>query len=242
MKTCFFKEYCVTIMKKTEETMGKRLITLGIIILVFSVIVKTAIVGLKSIKVDDFTPTCAIFLVDISASNQEQLFKQKNYISSICKTLDPDDQSKILVISQDANLIYEGSPQNGSGIRKSLNQYTQLDASAWGTAYGTAIKKGMQHALTMQREGYTPCIIVIGDLENEGDIKGQINWDTLPGNIKRVKQYCPKLSMAFLYAHPSKLDFVKSKLVPVLGEEKLVIATNEMMDKASRKIMTAMGR
>ena len=48
--------------------------------------------------------------------------------------------------------------------------------------------------------------------------------------------------MAFLYAHPSKLDFVKSKLVPVLGEEKLVIATNEMMDKASRKIMTAMGR
>ena len=65
MKTCFFKEYCVTIMKKTEETMGKRLITLGIIILVFSVIVKTAIVGFKSIKVDDFTPTCAIFLVDI---------------------------------------------------------------------------------------------------------------------------------------------------------------------------------
>ena len=222
--------------------MGKRLITLGIIILVMSIVIKSAYVGFKSIKVDDFHPAAAIFMIDISASNQEQLYKQKNYISSLCKVLDPEDQIKILIISQDANLIYEGSPQNASGIRKSMDKYTQFDAAAWGTAYGIAIKKGMQYALTMQREGYIPALIVIGDLENEGDIKGQINWNTLPANIQRVKKYCPGLSMSFLYAHPSKLDFVKGKLTPVLGEDKLVIATNEMMDKASREIMAAMGR
>lgn len=222
--------------------MGKRYITLGIIILVLSIIIKSAIVGFKSIKVDDFHPVAAIFMIDISASNQAQLTRQKNFISALCKVLDPEDQVKILVVTQDAYLIYEGSPQNGSGIRKSMNKFTQYDASAWGTAYGTAIKKGMQHALAMQREGYVPALILIGDLENEGDIRGQINWNTLPSNVQKVKKYCPKISMSFLYAHPSKLDFVKNKLTPILGEDNLVIATDEMMDKVNRQIMTAIGR
>ncbi len=222
--------------------MGKRYITLGIIILVLSIIIKSAYVGFKSIKIEDFHPVAAIFMIDISASNQNQLQRQNAYISSLCKMLDPEDHVKILIISQEANLIYEGSSQEASQIRKSLNKYTQFDPSAWGTAYGTAIKKGMQHALTMQREGYVPALIVIGDLENEGDIRGQINWNTLPSNIQKVKKYCPELSMSFLYADPTKLDFVKNKLTPVLGEEKLVIATEEMMDKVNRKIMAAMGR
>ena len=222
--------------------MGKRFITIGIIILVFSIVAKSAYVGFKSIKIDDFHPAAVIFAIDTSASNQAELPKQKMFISGLCKVLDPEDHVKILVISQDANLIYEGTPQNGSGIHKSLNTYSQYDASAWGTAYGTAIKKCMQHALSMQREGYVPAVVIIGDLENEGDIKGQINWDTLPKNIQNVKKYCPELSVSFLYAHPSKLDFVKGKLGPVLGEDKLVIATKEMMDKANRSIMSAMGR
>lgn len=222
--------------------MGKRLTVIGIIILVFSVIVKSAYVGFSSLELEEFRPVAAIFMLDISASNQSKLYKQKLYVSQLCSSLDSEDKVKILVISQDANLIYEGSPQNGSAIRKSMDKYTQFDAAAWGTAYGTAIKKGMQHALTMQREGYIPALIVIGDLENEGDINGQINWNTLPANVRKVKNYCPELSMSFLYADPAKLDFVKEKLVPVLGEEKLVIATEEMMDKAKRTIMAAMGR
>jgi len=222
--------------------MGKRLTIIGIIILLSSVILKSVIVGLKSVKIDDFKPVAAIFLLDISASNQNQIEKEKRYITQFCTNMDPEDHVKILIISQDAFLIYEGTPQNTSGIRKSLNQYTQFDASAWGTAYGTAMKKAMQHALNMQRNGYIPAVITIGDLENEGDIKGQINWSTLPANIKRVKKYCPEISMAFLYAHPSKLDFVKEKLGPVLGENKLVIATEETVNKATPKIYSAMGR
>lgn len=222
--------------------MGKRFITLGIIILIASIIIKSAYVGFKSIKVDDFHPAAVIFAIDVSASNQNLLHKQKSYINGLCKVLDPEDQVKIISISQDAFLIYEGSPQNASGIRKSMDKYTQLDASAWGTAYGTAIKKAMQHALTMQREGYVPAVVIIGDLENEGDLKGQVNWNTLPKNVSNVKKYCPQLSMSFLYADPKKLDFVKGKLNPVLGEEKLVIATEEMMEKANREIMAAMGR
>lgn len=222
--------------------MGKRLITLGVIILALSLIIRVTVGAFRSVKVDDFHPACVIFMVDTSASNQKDIWKQKQYISQFCKVLDPEDQIKILTISQDSYLIYEGSPQNGSGIRKSMDKFTQFDQKAWGTAYGTAVKKGMQYALSMQREGYIPALIVIGDLENEGALEGQINWDTLPDNVRRVKRYCPELSMSFLYAHPSKLDFVKDKLAPVLGEDKLVIATAEMMDKVSAKISRAMKR
>ena len=222
--------------------MSKRLAIIGIIILLLSIVLKLVIVGLKSIKVDDFKPVAAIFLIDISASNQLELSKQKKYITQFCSNMDPEDQVKIIVVSQDAFLIYEGTPQNSSGIRKSMEQYTQMDSSAWGTAYGIAMKKAMQHALSMQRNGYIPVVITIGDLENEGDIKGQLNWKTLPANVKRIKQYCPEISMAFLFAHPSKLDFVKEKLGPVLGEDKLIISTEQTVDKATPRIYSAMGR
>lgn len=222
--------------------MGKRLIIIGIIILTLSIVLKSVIVGFRSIKVDDFKPVAAIFLIDISASNQTEIAKQKKYITQFCTNMDPEDQVKILVVSQDAFLIYEGTPQNTSGIRKSMEQYTQMDSSAWGTAYGTAMKKAMQHVLTMRRNGYIPVVITIGDLENEGDIKGQLNWKTLPDNVKRIKKYCPELSMAFLYAHPSKLDFVKEKLGPIFGEDKLVISTEQMVDKVTPRIYAAMGR
>lgn len=222
--------------------MGKRLAIIGIIILTLSIILKLVIVGFKSIKIDDFKPVTAIFLIDISASNQSEIAKQKKYITQFCSNMDPEDQVKIIVISQESFLIYEGTPQNSSGIRKSMEQYTQMDSSAWGTAYGTAMKKAMQHALSMQRNGYIPVVITIGDLENEGDIKGQLNWNTLPSNVQKMKKYCPEISMAFLYAHPSKLDFVKEKLGPVLGEDKLIIATEQTVDKATPRIYAAMGR
>ena len=50
------------------------------------------------------------------------------------------------------------------------------------------------------------------------------------------------LSMMFLFAHPQKLDMVKEKLGPVLGEKKLVLAPEQNVDKALRKFITAIGR
>jgi hypothetical protein len=43
--------------------------------------------------------------------------------------------------------------------------------------------------------------------------------------------------MMFLDAHPSKLDLVKDKLTPVLGESKLIIATKADSDKAIRRFI-----
>ena len=177
---------------------------------------------MKQIKVDDFHPAAVIFIIDSSASNQKYLPDQKKTLRQICNLLDPEDQIKILRVSEDAYLIYEGSPMNGSTITKSMDAFTKYDEKDYGTAYGIGLKKAFSHALTMKKNGYVPAVVVIGDLENEGAIEKQINWDTLPKNVQNIKKYAPDISMMFLDAHPAKLDLVKEKLTPVLGENHLL--------------------
>ena len=222
--------------------MNKRLITLGLIILCSSILIKLIWSGLKNIKVDEFTPAAVMFVVDSSASNQSTLPAQKKFLKQICAQLDPEDQIKIIKVSQEAYMIYEGSAQSSSAINKSMESFTKYEPEALGTAYGDGLKKAFSYGLSMQTNGYTPAIVVIGDLENEGDTSKQINWDTLPDNIKKVKQYAPNMVMMFLFAHPQKLDMVKEKLNPVLGEQKLILAPEENADKSLRKFIDALGR
>ncbi|OLA76969.1 MAG: hypothetical protein BHW55_05320 [Candidatus Melainabacteria bacterium 35_41] len=222
--------------------LNKRLVTLGLLILILSVAGKFLWMGLRQIKVDDFHPAAVIFVIDSSASNQKQLPEQKKTLRQICNLLDPEDQIKILRVSEDAYLIYEGTPMNGSVITKSMDAFTQYDKNDYGTAYGVGLKKAFSHVLTMQKAGYRPAVIVMGDLENEGAIEKQINWNTLPQNVQNVKQYAPELSMMFLDAHPAKLDLVKEKLTPVLGEEHLIVSPKQNIDKSIRKFLHALGR
>ena len=222
--------------------MNKRLIILGLLILAISVVGKLLYAGLKNIKVDEFHKAAIVFVIDSSASNQKMLPDEIKYTKSLCSILDPEDEIKILRVSQDAYLIYEGSPSNTKGITKALDAFTQYSAKDYGTAYGEALKKAFDHCLTMKKEGYVPAVVVIGDLENEGAIEKQINWDTLPENLKKVQDYVPEISMMFVYAHPEKLDMVKSKLNPVLGEKKLIIANETNVDKANRRFLEAIGR
>lgn len=222
--------------------MNKRLITLGILIFLTCLVIKLIYAGIKNIKVDDFHPAAVMFVVDSSASNQAKLAEQKKFLKQICAQLDPEDQIKIIKVSQDAYIIYEGSPQNSSGISKSMEAFTQYAPEDMGTAYGDGIKKAFSYALSMKKEGFVPAVVVIGDLENEGSSEKQIDWDTMPENIKNVKKYAPDISMMFLWAHPQKLDMVKEKLGPVLGENKLVLAPEQNVDKALRKFINAIGR
>ena len=222
--------------------MNKRLIILGIVILLTCVVIKLAWAGLKNIKVDDFHPAAVMFVVDSSASNQRKLPEQKKFLKQICAQLDPEDQIKIIKVSQDAYIIYEGSPQNTSGITKSMEAFTQFEPEAMGTAYGEGLKKAFANALTMKEEGFVPAVVVIGDLENEGATEKQIDWNTLPQNIKNVQKYAPDLSMMFIYAHPKKLDMVKENLGSILGESKLILAPEQNVDKALRKFIGAIGR
>ena len=222
--------------------LNKILVTLGLVVLILSVAIRFIWAGLRQIKVDDFHPSAVIFVIDSSASNQKRLPEQKKTLRQICNLLDPEDQIKILRVSEDAYLIYEGSPMNGSSITKSMDAFTKFSAKDYGTAYGVGLKKAFSHALTMKKDGYVPAIIVIGDLENEGAIEKQINWDTLPENVQNVKKYAPDISMMFLDAHPAKLDLVKEKLTPVLGEAHLIVSPEQNIDNSIRRFLHAIGR
>ena len=222
--------------------MNRRLIILGILIVAISVVLKLIWAGLKNIKIDEFHPSAIMFVVDSSASNQANLPTQKRFLKQICAQLDPEDQIKIIKVSEEAYLIYEGSPQNSSGITKSMDAFTHYAPEDRGTAYGDGIKKAFSYALAMKKEGYIPAVVVIGDLENEGATEKQISWDLLPQNVKNVTKYAPDLAMMFLFAHPQKLDMVKEKLSPILGEQKLIVSPEENADKAIRKFIAALGR
>lgn len=205
-------------------------------------IICAAIFGLSKVKVDDFHKAAVIFVVDSSASNQKQLPEQKKTIRQLCSMLDPEDHIKILRVSEDAYIIYEGSPQSSAEIRKSMEKFTQFDAKEYGTAYGLSLKKSFNHAVNMYKEGYIPSVVVIGDLENEGAVEKQIDWDSLPDEVAQVKNQTGDFSMMFLFAAPEKLDLVKERLNPVLGENNLIIGHEANSNKALRKFLSAIGR
>lgn len=198
--------------------------------------------GISKVKVDDFKKAAVILLVDSSASNQKDLPAEKMVIRQLCSMLDPEDHIKMLRVSEDAYIIYEGSPQSGAEIRKAMEKFTQLDSKEYGTAYGVALKKAFDHAIAMNKEGYIPSVVVIGDLENEGDINKQINWETLPSEVANVKNQAEDFSMMFLYATPQKLDKVKEVLSPVLGEKKLITGNEVTTNKSLRVFLNAIGR
>ena len=222
--------------------MNKRIIILGLLIVFAAVVIKLIFVACKNIKINEFHKSAVIFVVDSSASNQKNLPEQVKYLKSLCTNLDPEDEIKILKVSQNSYLIYEGSPSDTKGITKAVEAFTQLNSKDYGTAYGEALKKAFDYCLTMKKEGYVPSVVVIGDLENEGAVEKQINWDTLPQNVKSVQEYIPEISMMFVYAHPEKLDMVKTKLGPVLGEKKLIVANETGLDKVNRRFLEAIGR
>ena len=222
--------------------MNKRYILIGIIAVVtlFGLILIGK--GLKNLKPDDFKPAAVMFVIDSSASNQKELPEQKKLIRQICNTLDPEDQVKIIRVSEDAYLIYEGAPFNGSNIEKVMNEFTKYDSRDYGTAYGTGLRKAFNYATQMKKNGYLPAVVVIGDLENEGVAEKQLDWNKLPSDVQKVQQIAPDFAMMFLYAHPSKLDKVKETLYPVLGEKKLLISTKQNCDKAIMEFLHLLDR
>ena len=136
----------------------------------------------------------------------------------------------------------EEKPEEEKPKEKVKEEKPEEEKTTQGNAYGKALKKAFSHCLTMKEEGYNPSVVIIGDLEDNNNIEGQVNWETLPKNIKNIQKHIPEIAMMFVLAHPKKLDMVKEKLSPVLGEKKLIIANEENIDKSQRRFLSAIGR
>lgn len=222
--------------------MFKKACILGLILIITVYVLKLIVVSVSKWDLGEFKPVAAIFLLDISASNRGLLDKQEKTILKIAKRLDSEDHSLIYVVSQDAYNVYNGNPHKLVQMRDAMEKRGQFDSEAYGTAYGLALKKAIGDALRFKADGYTPAIIILGDLENEGDIRKQINWNVLPANIKNTLKYIPELSLTFLYAHPQKLDEVRHTLLTVMDEKHLNVASEENVEIAVRKFLETVGR
>ena len=221
--------------------MFKKAIILGILLPIVVFTLKLIFVGLSKVELSEFKPVVAIFLLDISASNRDLMYSQQ-CILKMAKRLDSEDHARIYVVTEDAYEVYDGQPHKTIAMREAMNKRSGLDSNAYGTAYGLALKKAIGDALRYKAEGYTPAIVFLGDMENEGDITKQINWSILPQDLEKTLTYIPDLSLTFLYAHPQKLDSIRQQLVPVMGEKQLIIASEENVDIATRKFSQAIGR
>ncbi len=222
--------------------MFKRTLSLGLLLFLTIYVCKLLIVGFRNMDLAEFKPVASIFLLDISASNRDMQSEQEQLILRICKRLDSEDHALIYIVSEDTYNIYDGNPHKLPQIKEAMKRRGEFDAKSYGTAYGLALKKAVADALRYEENGYKPAILILGDLENEGDIKKQINWNTLPKNIKNTIKYVPDLSLVFLYAHPQKLDTVRQTLLPVMDDKNLIMASEENVDIAIRKFMEAVGR
>ncbi len=225
--------------RKIGNSQLKILLFIGALLL----IIGAALFGLSKVKVDEFHKASVIFIVDSSASNSKELPQQTATLKQLCSMLDPEDHIKILRVSEKSYIIYEGSPQSTSEIRKSLKEFTKIDNDEYGTAYGLALQKAFNHSVNLYKDGYIPAIVVMGDLENEGKYENQIHWDSFPAEVQKIqKQTDDKLAMMFLYAAPAKLDYVKEKLNPILGESKLIIGNKTGAARVLTKFLQAIGR
>lgn len=221
--------------------MNKNLIKMGIILFVTVAVVKLFYIAIKNIKVDEFHKSAVVFLLESTAQNKPYLDDEIQYIKSLCAILDPEDDIKILKVADTSYLIFEGSPSDMKGINNSINSYTKSTSSNVAD-YPSAIKKAVEHSLNMKKDGYRPAIVIVGNLTQEGSANQRINWDVLGKNIKNTQKYIPELAMMFVFAPPEKLDTVKTKLNPVLGEKKLIIANSANIDKANMRFIKAIGR
>ena len=222
--------------------MFRRTLTLGFILLAFIYVAKCLYVGWSNMEFGEFKPVAAVFLLDTSASNRGMFDKQVQTILKISKRLDSEDQALIYVVTEDTYNVYNGVPHKLVAMREAMKKRSAIDDKAFGTAYGLALKKAIGDALRYKQDGYKPAIVILGDLENEGDITKQINWNTLPKNIKKTMEYIPDLTLAFLYAHPQKLDEVRQTLLPVMSDKQMIIASEENVDQAVRSFLEAVGR
>ena len=104
------------------------------------------------------------------------------------------------------------------------------------------ISEGKAYSVIMKNQDYIPTVFVIGNLEDKGKNTNRVNWKTFPKNIEKTSKYIPDFTMVFAFANPDKLDYVKGKLTPVLGEKHLIISTEETSNKISQKLFKAIGR
>lgn len=222
--------------------MFKKTCILGFILIFSLYFLKCIFFFLKDFQLVEFKPNGVIFVLDISNSDRNIRQLEEKTILKICKKLDFEDKSKIYVLNEDVFLVYNEAPNNRGAIKNTFAQYSKFDKNSTGAAYGLALKKAVNDALILKKQGYKPSIVFLGDLENKGALDKQINWDRLNKNISNTMKYIPDLSFVFLFAHPQKLESSRERLKNVVPDNQLFVAPEESVNLTVDNFLQSIGR
>lgn len=187
------------------------------------------------------SPITAIFFLDSSASSaphrEEAIHSVMLLTQDLQRTI---DHISVYRLNDKVNNLYAGDPIK-KDLKRVLNDYLHSPQDRAGTAYGTALLRGLEEAKQAKRRGDEVALFVLGDLADE-PVKDGRNLDD--GVLKSLEHEFPSDGvLAFLFADPRYSDRVYRRLHPKLGEHfrSLTPQTSENM-QVVRELYRLLGR
>lgn len=159
-------------------------------------------------------PITAIFMLDSSASSYQHRADAIASVKMLTQELQRSiDHVAVYRLNNEVNNLYTGDPIKRD-LRRVLDTYLNLPQDRAGTAYGTALLRGLEEAKLASRRGDLVALFVLGDGADETVSSGH-NLDD--GVLTRIEREFPKDGViAFLYADPKYSDRIYKRLHGVM--------------------------
>lgn len=166
-----------------------------------------------------------VLMLDSSRSAAAHRSDQVRVVSQVLNHLNPgQDHVSIYRLSNKVEVLYSGDPAPRS-IGPVLNAYLKVESSEYGTAYGSALRTGVDelrrlHAKHQEAgEQGRAALLLLGDAADEPirgskDPRSRMTDDLLRETSHRLPETC---MLAFLFAEPRWSNRIYSQLSAPLG-------------------------
>jgi predicted nucleic acid-binding Zn ribbon protein len=134
-------------------------------------------------SVDSYKPIAVIMAIEHSSNSHQY----ENIARAVDNMLDPEDIVKMLEVSVQPSLLYEGHGQQTSNIRKSIQNLTiaNYEQNDYVEAYKNTISK-LKNVVTEINSEYLPYVIIIGKFGNENSRLKRVEWSMLSDNFNKT--------------------------------------------------------
>lgn len=187
------------------------------------------------------TPITAIFMLDTSASSAKYRGEAAWSIMAITEQLQRSiDRVALYRVNNRVHNLYTGDPVR-RGLKSVITAYMDSPQDAGGTAYGTALVRGLEEAKLAAEKGHRVGLFILGDGADERVKDGGNIDDAL---LNTVKQEFPKDGvLAFMYVDPKNGDRIYSSLNSSLGPRFKALPPEASQNRqVLREIMQHLGR
>lgn len=187
-------------------------------------------------------PVSLIALLDSSASFEPRRNESLAIVRSVSERLEPQiDKVIAFRVAGEVYWLYDNERPGGKKLMEALGEYVKVATNDRGTAYGTALERGLKEARDVSGKVGRSAVVILGDGADERSSKGaNIDWATLP---QRFEKFPQNANLFFLFVAPQAGDRFRETLKPVLGERLHLFTPESTNDgTAKRKILDYLER